>query len=385
MADKRDYYEELGVDRSADADAIKKAYRNLAKKYHPDVNPGNAEAEARFKAVNEAYEVLSDPEKKARYDQYGFAGVDPNMGGGAGYGGFGGFDGFGFEDILSSIFGGGSSSQRRDAPMKGEDLQTRVTLTFEESAFGCKKTVSYPRVQRCEDCGGSGAAPGTTPEVCSICRGTGQVRTQQRTPLGVFQSTHACEACRGAGKIVKSPCRNCSGKGYVRVNKTIDVTIPAGIADGQRIIQQNLGNEGRNGGPAGDLIIYVAVRDHKIFTRDGYHLYCEVPITFPQAVFGAEIQVPTLEGDVSYKIPEGTQTGTDFTIRGKGIQYINSSRKGDLIFTVRVVVPKNLTGAQKDALRSYEEAMTGESSVRTSFFGKKKEHKGKESKEKSDG
>ncbi len=376
MADKRDYYEELGIDKSADADAIKKAYRSLAKKYHPDMNPGDSEAEARFKAVNEAYAVLSDPDKKARYDQYGFAGVDPNMGGGAGFGDFGGFD---FGDIFSSFFGGGGGggASRRNAPMRGEDLSYRVTLTFEESAFGCKKSVTYPRVQRCADCAGSGAAPGTTPETCSTCHGSGQVRVQQRTPLGMFQTSHACDACGGSGKIIKSPCKNCAGKGYVRLNKTLEVTIPAGIADGQRIALSGQGNEGRNGGPAGDLLIVVSVKPHKVFEREGYNIYCEVPVSFPQAVFGGEITVPTLEGDTTYKLPEGTQTGSDFTIRGKGIQMVNSSRKGDLIFTVRVVVPKGLSNAQKETLRAYDDAMKGEAGARPSFFGKKKEHKDK--------
>lgn len=373
MADnKRDYYEELGVDKNADEATIKKAYRSLAKKYHPDMNPGDAEAEARFKAVNEAYAVLSDPEKKARYDQYGFAGVDPNMGGGAGYGDFGGFD---FGDIFSSFFGGGTGggASRRNAPTRGEDLQYRLTLTFEEAVFGCKKTITYPRVQKCADCAGSGAAAGTSPETCSVCGGSGQVRTQQRTALGIFQSTRSCDACGGSGKIVKNPCKNCSGKGYVRINKTLDVSIPAGIDDGERIGLSGQGNDGRNGGRSGDLVIVIAVRAHKTFERDGYNLYCEIPISFPQAALGAEIMVPTLEGDVPFTIPDGTQTGTSFTIKGKGVPIIHSSRKGDLIFTVRVTVPKNLTGAQKDLLRAYDEAVTGVSAPKTSFFGKKRD------------
>ncbi len=366
---KRDYYEELGIDKSADADAIKKAYRSLAKKYHPDMNPGNAEAEAKFKAVNEAYAVLSDPDKKARYDQYGFAGVDPNMGGGYGAD-FGGFD---FGDIFSTFFGGGGGGSRRNAPMRGEDLQYRLTLTFEEAAFGCKKTISYPKVQKCADCAGSGAAPGSSPETCASCRGSGQVRVQQRTALGMFQTTRTCEACGGSGKIIQKPCKNCSGKGYVRINKTLDVTVPAGIDNGGRLGLQGQGNDGRNGGPSGDLVIVVTVKPHKIFERDGYNLYCEVPISFAQAVLGAELNIPTLEGDVKFTIPEGTQTGTSFTIRGKGIQMLRSSKKGDLIFTVKVVVPKNLSGAQKDLLRAYDEAVTGVSTPRVSFFGKKKD------------
>lgn len=368
---KRDYYEELEIDKSADADAIKRAYRRLAKQYHPDMNPGDAEAEARFKAVNEAYAVLSDPEKKARYDQYGFAGVDPSMGGGAGFGDFGGFD---FGDIFSTFFGGGGGGgSRRNAPMRGDDLQYRLTLTFEEAAFGCKKTITYPRIQKCGDCGGNGAAPGTSPETCSNCRGSGQVRTQQRTPLGTFQTTHACDACSGTGKIIKTPCKNCAGKGFVRINKTLDVSVPAGIDNGERIGLQGQGNDGRNGGPAGDLVILLAVRSHNVFERDGYNLYCEIPISFPQAALGAAITVPTLEGDITYNIPEGTQSGTSFTVRGKGVQVIRSTRRGDLIFTVQVVVPKNLSGAQKDLLRAYDDAVTGVSTPKTSFFGKKKD------------
>jgi molecular chaperone DnaJ len=257
--------------------------------------------------------------------------------------------------------------------MRGEDLQYRLTLTFEEAAFGCKKTITYPRVQRCADCNGSGAAPGTTPETCSVCHGNGQVRVQQRTPLGMFQTTRNCDACGGSGKVIKSPCKNCSGKGYVRINKTLDVSVPAGIDNGERIGLQGQGNDGRNGGGAGDLVIVITVKPHKLFERDRYHLYCELPISFAQAALGAEISVPTLEGDVKFTIPEGTQTGASFTIRGKGVQIVRTNRKGDLIFTVKVTVPKNLTGAQKDLLRAYDEAVTGVSNTRPSFFGKKKD------------
>lgn len=372
MADKRDYYEVLGLSKGADAEEIKKAYRTLAKKYHPDLHPGDAEAEANFKEVNEAYGVLSDPDKKAKYDQYGFAGLDPSMGGFGG-GGFGGdFGGFDFGDIFSSFFGGGGGSTRsRNAPTQGEDIAYRLTITFEEAAFGVKKTVTYPRIQKCSDCGGSGAAKGTSPETCPNCKGSGQVRTTQRTPLGMFQSTAPCDQCRGTGKIVKTPCTGCKGKGYVRINKTLDVTVPAGIDNEQQLVVRSQGNDGRNGGPAGDLIISILVKPHSFFERDGYDLLCDIPISFAEAALGAEISVPTLEGDVKFTIPEGTQTGSTFTLRGKGIQVVQSTRKGDLIFTVTVEVPKKLTDKQKEALRAFDEACGGETQKK-GFFKKKK-------------
>ncbi len=373
MADnKRDYYEVLGVDKSSDEQTIKKAYRKLAKQYHPDMNPGDAEAEKKFKEINEAYAVLSDSEKKARYDQYGHAGVDPNMGGG-GFGDFGGFGGFDFGDIFSSFFGGGQSSSysRRNAPERGDDLRAHVTISFEEAAFGCKKEVSFNRIERCEDCSGSGAEKGTSAETCSKCGGSGQIRVTQRTALGMFQTTKACDACGGKGKIIKNPCKNCRGTGYVRVKKTLEVTIPAGIDDGQRIALQGQGNAGRNGGGNGDLYVTVSVRPHPVFERDGFDIYCDIPITFVEAALGAEIDVPTLEGKVKYNIPEGTQTDTRFTLRGKGIQIIRSKNKGDLIFRVVVEVPKGLSGAQKDVLRNFAELCGNSNYSKKSSFIKK--------------
>lgn len=376
MAEKRDYYEVLGVAKGADEATIKKAYRTLAKKYHPDLNPGDKDAEQKFKEVNEAYSVLSDPEKKAKYDQFGHAAFDQSAGGYGGYTDFGDFGDIG--DIFSSFFGGGfgggfgsgGSSSRKNAPQRGEDIGIRVTLTFEEAVFGCKKDISYNRIQKCDDCGGTGAQKGTSAETCSACRGTGQKRVMQRMGGMQFQTTVTCDSCRGTGKIIKNPCSNCRGTGYVRVTKTLSVDIPAGINGGERIALRSQGSDGRNGGPAGDLIISVSIKPHKIFRRDGYNVYCDVPITVAEAVLGAEIDIPTLEGGQKYTIPEGTQPGTQFTLKGKGVQYPNyPNRRGDLIFTAVVEIPKGLTQKQKDHMRSFAEAC-GENNYRkkASFF-----------------
>lgn len=373
MADKEDYYKTLGVDKSASADEIKKAYRTLAKKYHPDMNPGDKAAEQKFKEINEAYGVLSDPEKKAQYDQYGHAAFDGSTGfGSGGFGGFSGFDGFDMGDIFSSFFGGGhSSSQRANAAVPGDDIGVRVVLSFEEAVFGCKKEVTYARVQKCDDCAGTGAANGTSAEKCTKCGGSGTIRVQQRTAFGVMQSTRACPDCNGTGKIIKTPCPNCRGKGMVKINKKLEVTIPAGIDDGQRIALRSQGNEGRNGGPAGDLIIQVSVRPHAVFERDGYDLYCEVPITFAEAALGATIKIPTLEGTMDYNIPEGTQTGTVFTLKQKGVTNVNSKGRGNLYVKVVVETPKNLNEEQKKILRSFAESCQEKNfSKRSSFFSR---------------
>ncbi len=369
MAEKRDYYEVLGVSKDSSADDIKKAYRRLAKKYHPDMNPGDAEAEKNFKEVNEAYDVLSDSDKKAKYDAYGHAAFDPAAGGGAGFGGFGDF-GFDFGDIFGNIFGGGGST-RRNGPVRGDDVNVRVVLTFEEAAFGVKREVSYNKVQKCSSCGGSGAEKGTSPKTCTSCGGTGQVRVQQRTPLGYMQTTKACDACRGTGKIIEKPCSDCRGSGYVKVAKKLEVNIPAGIDDSQRITLRGQGSDGKNGGPAGDLNLIITVKPHQIFEREGNDIFCEVPITYAEATLGAEIEIPTLEGKQKYDIPEGTQTGTTFTLRQKGVQYVNSKNRGNLHFTVNVEVPKNLTSEQKDLLRKFAESC-GESnhSKKSKFFKK---------------
>ena len=372
MADKRDYYEVLGLNKSAAEAEIKKAYRTLAKKYHPDVNPGNAEAEAKFKEINEAYAVLSDADKKAKYDQFGHAAFDPAAGGGAGFDG--GFDFGDLGDIFGSFFGGGfgSSQRSRNAPMRGEDVGARVTITFEEAAFGVKKDVSFNRIQKCDDCGGSGAKKGTSAETCRVCGGSGQRRITQRLGGMAFQSTTTCDSCRGTGKTIKDPCTNCRGTGYVKVNKKLSVSIPAGIDDGERIALRGQGCDGRNGGPTGDLIITVNVKRHAIFERDGYNLYCEVPLTVAEATLGAEIDVPTLEGNVKYTIPEGTQPGTTFTIRQKGLPYINNqNRKGDLIFTVNVEIPKGLSEKQKEHMRAFSDACGDNNYSKKSGFFKR--------------
>ena len=363
MADnKRDYYEVLGVSKSASDDEIKKAYRQLAKKYHPDMNPGDKEAEAKFKEANEAYAVLSDAEKKAKYDQYGHAAFDPSMGGGSGFGGFGGFGGgdFDFGDIFSSFFSGGSRSSRssRNMPQDGEDVMARITIDFEEAVFGCKKEVSFMRIEECPDCGATGAEKGTKAETCQTCHGRGTVTVQQQTILGYMQTQSQCSSCRGTGKIIKTPCKNCNGKGYIRVTKKFDVSIPAGIDAGQRIIHRGQGSAGRNGGSAGDLIIEVRVNPHKFFKRQGNNVYCEIPISFTEAALGAEIEVPTLDDKTEkLRIPEGTQTGEVFTLKGKGIPNINSKRKGDIVITVIVETPTNLTDEQKKILGEFRKTL----------------------------
>ena len=373
MADnKRDYYEVLGVAKGASEDEIKKAYRQMAKKYHPDLNPGDKEAEARFKEVNEAYEVLSDSQKKARYDQYGHAGVDPNFGAG-GYQGYG-FDGMDIDlgDIFSSFFGGGGARRSNpNAPRRGSDVSASVVISFEEAARGCKKQVDVRLVDTCSDCRGSGAAKGSAPKPCPACNGTGQERRQQRTPFGVIQTQSVCSRCRGKGKIIDKPCSTCSGTGQVRRPSSVGINIPAGIADGQVITIRGKGNAGTNGGPAGDLEIQVAVRPHPVFERGGYDVHCELPLTFAQMALGAEVQVPTLDGNVPYTVREGTQPGETFRLKGKGFPYINGRGRGDEVVRVTVEVPKNLTSEQKKLLHAFEESLGDKNyQKRRSFFDK---------------
>lgn len=376
MAEKQDYYAILGVEKGASEQELKKAYRTLAKKYHPDMHPGDAEAEQKFKEVNEAYAVLSDPEKREKYDRFGHAAFDPAAGAGAGgFGGFGGFDGgFDFGDIFSSFFGGGgaSSSARRRGPQRGSDVYVRLAIDFQEAVRGCKKDVSFDHIEACSHCHGSGAASGSGVETCSTCRGTGQVTVQQNSPLGIFQSSRPCSTCNGTGKIIKDPCKNCRGKGFVKLTKKLSVSIPAGIDNEQRIALRGEGNAGRNGGTAGDLIIEISVRPHHIFERDGADVYCEIPITFVQAALGAEIDIPTLDGTEKYTIAEGTQSGTMFTLRGKGIPYVNSPRqKGNLYLTVNVEVPKNLSSKQKEILRNFAAESKEANNEKSSKFFKK--------------
>ena len=377
--EKRDYYEVLGVSKGASEEEIKKAYKKLARKYHPDMNPGDKEAEEKFKEVNEANEVLSDPDKKARYDQFGFAGVDPSYGAGAGGPGWGdgaaGFDFGDLGDIFGSFFGGGfgGGGRSRTGPQRGESIRVGLAVDFTEAAFGCEKEITIERSENCPTCGGNGCAKGTTPEVCPDCHGSGMVTQAQRTPFGVMQSQTSCPKCRGTGKIIHQPCPDCHGSGHTRKRKTIKVNIPAGIDDGQTISLRGQGHAGRNGGPAGDLQIVIQVRPHPLFRREGTSVFCEAPITFAQAALGGELEIPTIDGKVKYDIPEGTQTGTVFRLRGKGIPVLNGRGRGDQFVTLTIETPRNLTREQKDALRKFSETLgEGNYEKRKSFFGKKK-------------
>lgn len=357
MSTKRDYYDVLGVGKSADATEIKKAYRKLAMKYHPDKNPGDKEAEERFKEINEAYEVLSDETKRRNYDQFGHEGVNgQGFGGAGGFGGqgFGGFDDI-FGDIFGDMFGGGfgGGRQRRRSPERGADIKQRVNISFEEAAFGKKVQVKINRSEECEECNGSGAKPGTSKKTCPTCNGSGQVQSVQRTPFGNIASTRTCSTCNGEGEVIDSPCTKCHGKGSIRKTKTIEVDIPAGIDEGQMIKLGGQGELGSRGGPRGDLYIEVNVNAHPLFTREGYDVYLEMPITFAQATLGDKIQVPTLDGKVEYEIPEGTQTGTVFRLKGKGIPKLRSNVRGDQYVKVTVEIPKKLNDKQKELVRQF--------------------------------
>lgn len=383
MADKRDYYEVLGVEKSATDDEIKKAYRKMAKKYHPDLNPDDKTAEAKFKEVGEAYEVLSDKQKRSRYDQFGHAGVDPSYGGGQGgyeryqqynHGDFGDFNDI-FGDIFSGFgFGGSTKTRNPNGPIRGNDTQVRIQLTFMEAAKGCKKEIPIQRLERCNDCNGTGAKPGTSPETCPECHGSGQVRVQQRSPFGVIQTVKACSRCGGKGKVINDPCKACNGLGRIRHNKKISVDIPAGIDNGQTFVVRGMGDDGINSGPAGDLNVTVTAKEDPIFQRDGFDVWVDIPLTFTQAVLGDEITVPTIDGKVSYNIPEGTQPGTTFRLRNKGIQYVNNRGRGDQYVRVNIEVPTNLTSKQKDLLKDFD-ASTGDKNYakRKSFFNKIKD------------
>ena len=374
MAEKRDYYEVLGLQKGASADEIKKSYRKLAKENHPDLHPGDKECEERFKEINEAYEILSDDDKRAKYDQYGHAAFDPNAGFG---GGFGGFDGFGdLGDIFGDLFGGfgfgGGTRSNPNAPRRGDNIRASVSISFEEAAFGCQKEINVGRVDLCPDCHGSGCAEGTTPEVCPDCKGSGTVRTTTRTPFGMAQSTAPCSKCRGTGKIIHQPCKTCRGSGSVRKQQKISVNIPAGIDDGQTISLRGQGNSGINGGDRGDLLVTVIVRPHARFEREGTSVLLEQEISYAQAALGAEIEVPTLDGNVKLTIPEGTQPGATFRMRGKGVPYLRGSGRGDQFVTVRVAVPKNLSSSQKELLRQFAASMGELDGKGSGLFGKKK-------------
>ena len=377
MAEKRDYYEVLGLSKGASDDEIKKAYRRLAKENHPDLHPNDKECEARFKEIGEAYSVLSDPDKKAKYDQFGHAAFDPTMGGGGAYSGD--FSGFGdiFGDIFGGfgdIFGGGASAQR-NGPRRGENIHAGVTVSFEEAAFGCTREITVNRVEQCSECKGTGCAPGTTAEVCSNCKGTGAVRTQQRVMGMVMSSSAPCPKCGGTGKIIHQPCQHCHGAGSARSQRKVSVNIPAGIDDGQTISLRGQGHAGAQGGPAGDLLITVSVQRHPQFERDGTSVIYAMDVSFVQAALGAELEVPTLDGKVKYNLPEGTQTGTVFRLKGKGIPYLRGSGRGDQYITVNVTIPRNLNSEQKELLRQFAAASGVDTDGKGGLFDKKRKKK----------
>lgn len=358
---KRDYYEVLGVDRNADDETIKKAYRTLAKKNHPDLNPGDKEAEERFKEINEAYQVLSNPEKRAQYDRFGFDGPQGFGGGDGGFSDFAqGFGGFGMDDIFSTIFGGGTGGNARgNGPVSGEDMRYDLTLTLEEAAYGCEKEINLARDEECPECHGSGARPGSKIDKCPVCGGSGQERVTQNTMFGRMQSVRTCSRCKGSGKIVTEPCAKCRGRGKIRVSRRRTVKVPAGSSDGLVLTIRGQGGLGERGGEPGDLLIVLSVRPHKLFTRDGDDLRIEMPITFTQAALGAELDVPTLRKPVKYRFPEGTQPGQEFRIRGEGVPHLRGGGSGDLIVTAVVEIPKRLSEKQKELLRQFDGSTSG--------------------------
>ena len=382
MAEKRDYYEVLGLKKGASEDEIKKAFKSMARKYHPDLHPDDKEAAEKFKKINEAYEVLSDSEKRARYDQFGHAGVDPNYGGGAGAGGFSGFGGFGdVGDIFDSIFGGGfggfgggrSTASSANAPHRGGDVNANVTIDFMEACKGAKKKMRVTHMVKCDQCSGTGADANTKTSSCTECHGQGSVRVNQRTPFGVISTTKVCPRCGGKGKIVTNPCSKCRGSGRQRVTTDIELKIPAGIDNGQILRVGGQGDAGLNGGPNGDLNVSVTVRPHELFTRSGNDIFCEIPISYAQAVLGDKVTVPTIKGKVEYEIPEGTQSGTKFRLRGEGVKYLGRESYGDQYVTVVVEVPKRLTKQQKELLKKFDDCLEEKNQAkRQNFFEKLK-------------
>ncbi len=379
MADKRDYYEVLGVDKNADDATIKKAYRVLAKKYHPDTNPGDKEAEAKFKEASEAYAVLSDHEKRQKYDQFGHAAFDGS--GGAGAGGFDfNFEDMGdiFGDIFGGMFGGGRSQRNSNGPQKGANLRTSVRVTFEEAAFGCEKEIELTLKDECTTCHGTGAKAGTTPVTCTKCGGKGQIVFTQQSLFGMVRNVQTCPECKGKGKIIKEKCPDCYGTGYKSSRKKIQVSVPAGIDNGQSIRIRGKGEPGINGGERGDLLVEVVVSRHPIFERQDYTIYSTSPITFAQAAMGGDVRIKTIDGDVLFNIKPGTQTNTKIRLKGKGIPTLrNKQVRGDHIVTLIVQVPERMTAEQKEALRAFDDAMGGSLNV-----GKEEKDKTKEEKKK---
>lgn len=374
MAGNKDYYEILGLQKGASDDEIKRAFRKLAVKYHPDRNQGNTEAEEKFKEINEAYQILSDPEKKSRYDQFGSAAFDGS--GGFGGGGFDGFDMGGFGDIFDTFFGGGGSSRRRNGPVRGNDIEYTITLTFEEAVFGVEKEISVTRSENCEHCHGSGAENGSDVKTCPTCGGSGQVRVQRQTPLGSFVSTSTCDKCGGTGKVVENPCSHCRGKGHVRKTRKIKVNIPAGVDTGNVMPLRGQGEHGLRGGNPGDLYVKINVTPSKVFTRKGNDVYIDAHVSMAKAALGTEITVATVDGNVKYTVPAGTQSGTMFRLKGKGIAKVNSNGKGDQYVKVVVDIPKTLNEAQKKALHDLMvasgEAVEDNSNHKKKLFGKNK-------------
>ena len=369
MADQpKDLYEILGVNKNATDDELKKAYKKLAKKYHPDLNPDDKKgAEQKMKEVNVAYDILKDPQKRAQYDQFGFAAFQGGGGGnGSAGGGFdfgdifgGGAGGFGFDmgDIFNDLFGGGGRRQRqqRTGPERGADLRYDLSVNFEEAAFGTKKVIKVPKMEECEECGGTGAAKGTSPETCPDCHGTGMRQTVTRTPFGTIANSRPCERCHGTGKFVKNPCSHCHGEGKVRVEREVQVTIPRGVDTGNRLRIANAGQPGTRGGESGDLYVYIRVKAHPIFSREDNDVYCEIPITFVQAALGASVEAPTIDGKIELKIPEGTQSGAVLKVKNKGIPHLRGEGRGDEFVKVKVLTPKNLNAKQKKLLRDFED------------------------------
>ena len=360
MSTQRDYYEILGVSKTASDDEIKKAFRKMAKKYHPDANRANPqEAEEKFKEVNEAYEILSDPNRRAQYDQFGHDAFSAQGQGAGGFGGFGGFGGGGFSDIFDMFFGqAGFGGARQAGPERGADLRYDLEVSFEEAAFGLETEIQIPRTEDCPSCGGTGAAPGTHPENCPDCRGRGQVEVEQNTPFGRMRNIRTCPKCNGEGKIVKTPCKECAGRGKTRVRRKIKIKVPAGVDNGSRLRVAHEGEAGQRGGQPGDLYVFIFVKQHKLFTREGSDVICEMPISFVQAALGDEVEVPTLDGRVKLKIPEGTQSSTIFRIRDKGIPNLRGHGRGDQHVKVKVMTPQKLTGEQKELLRQFARAGT---------------------------